>query len=38
MGGGADSRTFPQTFLIHFLHESDIIHNDFLETAVVGGK
>jgi hypothetical protein len=34
--GGADSRTFPLTFLIHFLHENDIIQNDFLETAGLG--
>jgi hypothetical protein len=33
--GGADPRTFPRTFLIHFLHENDIIQNNFLETAGV---
>jgi hypothetical protein len=36
--GGTDSRTFPRTFLIHFLHQNDIIQNDFLETAGVDKK
>jgi hypothetical protein len=36
--GGADSRTFPRTFLILCLHENDIIQNDFLEKARVDKK
>jgi hypothetical protein len=33
--GGADSRTFSQTFIIHFLHDNDRIQNDFLERVGV---